>query len=166
VPPADSPKTSALAAAKNRIKALLDTVKRLEEERGHALRRVATLDATPEAAPVPPVDDIELARLLVGVLPRVANRELPSHVLAVALALRSRPLAVKELRDALRVPQATASIWLKDAVKAGVVTLRDGERDKRITLASLSTKGLRYFRDARRAEADAPEAAPEAASEG
>lgn len=159
MPPDDdsTPKTSALATAKNRIKALLDTVRRLEEERGLALRRVAAL----EAAPVPPVDDIELARLLVGVLPRVANRELPSHVLAVALALRSRSLAVKELRDALQVPQATASVWLKDAVKAGVVALQDGERDKRLTLASLSTKGLRYFRDARRAEADAPEAASE-----
>jgi len=157
MPPDDStPKTSALAAAKNRIKALLDTVKRLEEERGLALRRAAAL----EAAPVP-VDDGELARLLVGVLPRAANRELPSHVLAVALALRSGPLAVKGLRDALRVPQATASVWLKDAVKAGVVELHGDERDKRVTIASLSTKGLRYFRDARRSPADAPEAASE-----
>lgn len=141
------PNTSALVAAKNRIKTLLDTVKRLEEERGLALRRVAEAVSTPHV-----VDDLELARLLVGVLPRVANRELPSHVLAVALALRPRPLVVKELRDVLCVPQATTSVWLKDAVEAGVVEVSSDEKDKRVTRASLSPKGLRYFRDARRSE--------------
>ena len=155
------PNTSALAAAKNRIKILLNTVKRLEEERGLALLRV-------EAAPAP-VDDGELARLLVGVLPRVSNRELPSHVLAVSLALRSRPLAVKGLRDALQVPQATASVWLKDAVKAGVVELQGDERDKRATIATLSPRGRRYFCDVRRSvrpDADAPDAPEADASEG
>jgi DNA-binding MarR family transcriptional regulator len=160
MPPEDFvPKTSALLAARNRIKALLNTVKRLEEERGLAFLRV-------EAAPAPPVDDGELARLLVGVLPRAANRELPSHVLAVALALRSGPLAVRGLRDALRVPQATASVWLKDAARSGVVELHGDEKDKRRTLAALSPKGLRYFCDVRRsvrpeAEADAPDDASE-----
>ena len=159
----DGPVSPRALAAKNRIKVLLNTVKRLEEERGLALRRLAAL----EAAPAPLVDDSELARLLVGVLPRVGNRNMPAPVLAVVLALRSRPLAVKGLRDALRVPQATASDWLKDAVKAGVVELHGDEKDKRLTLARLSPKGLRYFRDVRRApDADAHDADAHDASEG
>jgi DNA-binding MarR family transcriptional regulator len=100
------------------------------------------------------VDDADLARRLVGVLPFVANRGLPSHVLAVVLVVKDRPgITVRFLRDALGVPQATASTWLKEAVEEGVVEVRTSEHDKRATLARLTAKGARYFADVRRARA-------------
>jgi DNA-binding MarR family transcriptional regulator len=99
-------------------------------------------------------DDAELARRLVGVLPFVANRGLPSRVLAVALVVKDRPgITVRFLRDALGIPQATASTWLKEAVEEGVVEVRASENDKRATLARLTPKGARYFADVRRARA-------------
>jgi len=107
------------------------------------------------------VDDAELARRLVGVLPFVANRGLPSHVLAIVLVVKDRPgITVSFLRDALGIPQATASTWLKEAVEEGVVEVRASEHDKRATLARLTAKGARYFADVRRARAPSTRAHP------
>jgi DNA-binding MarR family transcriptional regulator len=107
------------------------------------------------------VDDADLARRLVGVLSCVANRGLPSHVLAVVLVIKDRPgITVRFLRDALGIPQATASTWLKEAVEEGVVEVRASEHDKRATLARLTAKGARYFADVRRARAPSTHARP------
>jgi DNA-binding MarR family transcriptional regulator len=140
----------ALAAAQARVKALLDTVRQLEEERGAALLRVAELQAAPpEVVVVEVVDDRALARAVVDAMPRHAKRAVSVRVLVVLLALTKGPLSVRELRDVLGVPQASASEWLQEAVDIGVVVLVVSEGDKRQHVAQLTPKGWVYARDRR-----------------
>lgn len=153
VPNADDPETPratevpreaprALVAARARIKALLDTVRQLEEERGAALLRVGVLEAVV-------VDDAILARALVGAMPRHAKRAVSCRVLAILLCLTRGARSVNELRDMLGIAQATTSEWLREAVGVGVVTIVVDDVDRRKHVAQLTAKGQVYVRDRR-----------------
>lgn len=149
----------ALAAAQARVKALLETVRQLEEERGEALLRVAALEAQiPLASEIPTVTELApivpgdraLARALADAMPRHARRVVSCRVLAVLLALSEGPLVVSDLRVLLGTPQATTSEWLTEAVDVGLVALEVDEGDKRRHVAQLTPKGHVYMRDRRR----------------
>lgn len=147
----------ALVAAQARVKALLDTVRRLEEERGAALLRVAELEAASSAQTVTEIaplvfDARTLARAIVDVMPRHAKRAVSCRVLVVMLALKDGALTVNELRDLLGTAQATTSEWLHEAVAVGVVALVLDENDKRRHVAQLTAKGWVYARDRRATE--------------
>jgi DNA-binding MarR family transcriptional regulator len=153
------------------VKALLETVRQLEEERGEALLRVAALEASlrvaaleaslrvaalegqiptvTELAPIVP-GDRALARALADVMPRHARRGVSCRVLTVLLALTEGPLAVNDLRDVLGTPQATTSEWLTEAVGVGLVVVEVDGFDKRRHTAKLTPKGHVYMRDRRR----------------
>jgi DNA-binding MarR family transcriptional regulator len=152
----------ALAAAQARVRALLETVRQLEEERGEALLRVAALEASlrvaalegqiptvTELAPIVP-GDRALARALSDAMPRHARRGVSCRVLTVLLALTEGPLAVNDLRDVLGTPQATTSAWLTEAVGVGLVVVEVDGFDKRRHTAKLTPKGHVYMRDRRR----------------
>ena len=156
----------ALEAARGRIKALLETVRQLEEARGAALLRVSVLEGrigTLEARPVAGgsvaggsvIEDDVFARALVGAMPRHAKRAVSCRVLAVMLCLTKGTRSVNELRALLGVAQATASEWLQEAVGVGVVSLVADEDDKRRHVAQLTAKGHVYVRDRRGREAGA-----------
>lgn len=151
----------ALEAARGRIKALLETVRQLEEARGAALLRVGVLEGrigTLEARPVADgsvIEDDVLARALVGAMPRHAKRAVSCRVLAVMLCLTKGTRSVNELRALLGIAQATTSEWLQEAVGVGVVSLVADEDDKRRHVAQLTAKGHVYVRDRRGREADA-----------
>lgn len=136
----------------------METVRRLEEERGAALLRVLELEAalaevTPTVTEVAPLfpSDRALARALADAMPRHAKRGVSCRVLAVLLALAEGALAVNELRDVLGVPQASTSEWVKEAVEQGLVVLEVSEHDKRQHVAALTPKGWVYAKDRRRA---------------
>lgn len=138
--------SSALVAARRRIKALTAEVRKLEEERGLALRRVGELEA---ALSSQHVDDRALARALALAMPRHAKREVSSRVLVVLLCLREGQLTVSALRDLLGIAQATASEWVQEAVGAGVVLLEVSTQDRRKHVAQLTPKGWVYVKDRR-----------------
>ncbi len=143
--PREAPR--ALVAARARIKALLDTVRQLEEERGAALLRVGVLEAVV-------VDDAILARALVGAMPRHAKRAVSCRVLAILLCLTRGARSVNELRDMLGIAQATTSEWLREAVGVGVVTIVVDDVDRRKHVAQLTAKGQVYVRDRRAGPVD------------
>ena len=124
------------------MRALLATVRQLEEERGEALRQLAELRARP-------VDDLTLARALADAMPRHAKRAVSPRVLAVVLALTAGPRPVHGLRDALGLAQATTSEWIKEAVVAGLVEVSLGANDRRSHFVQLTAKGHVYLRDRR-----------------
>jgi len=156
VSPVDDPDAPAapraLVAARARIKALLDTVRRLEEERGAALLRVADLEGRVVGDVV--IDDAVLARALVNAMPR--TRVVSCRVLAVMLCLSKGSRSVSELRDALGIAQATASEWLQEAVDVGVVALVEDASDRRRHVAELTAKGHVYARNRRSRPATHP----------
>lgn len=151
----------ALEAARGRIKALLETVRQLEEARGAALLRVSVLEGrigALEARPVADgsvIEDDVLARALIEAMPRHAKRAVSCRVLAVMLCLTKGTRSVNELRALLGIAQATTSEWLQEAVGVGVVSLVADEDDKRRHVAQLTAKGHVYVRDRRGREAGA-----------
>jgi DNA-binding MarR family transcriptional regulator len=138
---------SATQAAQARVKALLATVRQLEEERGEALRQVAELRARVVGDVV--VDDLTLARALVLAMPRHARRAVSPRVLAVMLVLGTGPRSVHSLREVLGIAQATTSEWIHEAVRLGLVEVSTGDEDRRAHVAQLTPKGQVYLRDRR-----------------
>lgn len=145
----------ALAAARGRVKALLETVRQLEEERGAALLRVADLEARvvelesveTATAVAPLATDLDVARALVDVVPRHPKRLLTTRAFAVCLALTDGAKTVGALRDALGLSQASTSEWVRDAVEKGLVEQLGSEVDRRQHLFQLAPKGWVAMKD-------------------
>lgn len=110
------------------------------------------------------VSDGDLARLLAQRLSGTSARIVEADVRAiiVLLALAETDQTVHDLRDALRLPQATTSEWIEQAVQRGWVTRSLSAKDKRVTTLRVTAKGLRSLRKAQRQDADmSPDGAEE-----
>lgn len=97
----------------------------------------------------PAISDRLLARAIADSLPTSAQREVNPRQLCVLLALTEGPLAINELRSALGLSVASASMWVSEASERGLVDVYQDENDKRRRIARLSAKGWVWARDRR-----------------
>lgn len=135
-----SASSPALVAAQRRIKTLLETVRRLEEERGLALQRAEQAERAERA-------DLEIAKFVVEVTPRHPKRTLDVRCLAVCLALTERARTVGELKEVLGLSQASVSEWVQSASARGLVEIQVNDSDRRKRLVQLAPKGWVAMRD-------------------
>lgn len=98
---------------------------------------------------MPVFSDIDLARAIADAIPTSAQREITPRTLCVLLVLTAKPLTIHELREALGLAVASASMWVHEAEERGLVSIVADEEDKRRRIVSLTAKGRVWSRDRR-----------------
>ena len=160
--------TPALKAAQDRVKRLLVSLEKAEAQAREAEARARDAEARALAAKTRPTPRA-LARHIADSLPRRANRGDSTRTLCLLLALDEGALSVNGLRTLLGIAQASASDWVREAMKQGIVESVSAKGDKRSHLIQLTAKGRVWARDRRSAlaaqSAPAPEPIDEVVSE-
>lgn len=95
-------------------------------------------------------DPLDLARSIVEHAP-TGNRTVSILGFALLLALSRRPIGVPTtwLCERIGLPIATGHAHVTDLEKSGLVARRPSDFDRRVTLVTLTPKGMQYLCTAR-----------------